>query len=270
MLDMAQNDTASVTIDALDTTADGKLQALVTITNNVGHFLPSGVGFRRVFLELLVLDAQDNVLWASGRTNALGAIVDGITDQVLPSEQSVKFPQAFQPHYTSIDSGDQVQIYEERLKDSAGNLTTSFVRRVTPVKDNRLRPKGFDRQFFAQNPSPFIQELAELPGDEQLDPDYTDPQRAGADQIAYVVPLDAATLARVARVRATLYYQATPPYYLQERFQDATVGPGNKDDIARLYYLTSHLNVGAVTDAQGTTALKDWKVQIGADSKPLR
>ena len=268
MLDMAQNDTASVTIDEFETTPDGKLRAVVTITNKVGHFLPSGVGFRRVFLEFLVLDAQDNVLWASGRTNALGAILDGITDQVLPSEQPVKFPQTFQPHYTSIDSGDQVQIYEERLTDSAGNLTTSFVRRVTTVKDNRLRPKGFDRQFFAQNSSPFIQELAELPGAEQNDPDYTNPQRSGADQLEYLVPLDAATLARVARVTVTLYYQAIPPYYLQERFQDATVGPGNKDDIARLYYLTSHLNVDAVTDHQGAMGLKDWKVQIGTDSKP--
>src|SRR5262245_4199027 len=195
ILDMAQHETATVTIDVLEKTADGQLHAVVTVTNKAGHYLPSGVGFRRAFLEFLVLDAQDNLLWASGRTNALGAILEGISDQVLPSEQSVTFPQAFQPHYTTIDSGDKVQIYEERIKDSAGNLTTSFVRRVTTVKDNRLRPKGFDRQFFAQNPSPFIQELAELPGDERHDPDYTNPQRSGADHIEYLVTLDAATMA---------------------------------------------------------------------------
>ena len=47
--------------------------------------LPTGVGFRRMFLEVLVLDAQGEVLWASGRTNELGFILDGITDEVLES-----------------------------------------------------------------------------------------------------------------------------------------------------------------------------------------
>lgn len=144
MLYMAQHETASVSISHLETTAADTLRAVVTVTNKAGHYLPSGVGFRRVFLEFLVLDAQDNVLWASGRTNALGAILDGISNQVLASEQPVKFPQALQPHYAIIDSGDKVQIYEERITDAAGNLTTSFVRRETTVKDNRLRPIGFD------------------------------------------------------------------------------------------------------------------------------
>ena len=214
MLNMAKNETASVSIDVLEQTADGKLRAVVTVMNKAGHYLPSGVGFRRVFLEFLVLDAQDNLLWASGRTNALGAILNGLTDQVLPSEQRIMFPQAFQPHYQRVERGDQVQIYEELIKDSEGNLNTSFVRRVTPVKDNRIRPKGFDPQFFAQNPSPFIQELAELHGEESLDPYYTNPQLTGADQIEYLLPLDAATLARVDHIRVTLYSQSIPPYYV--------------------------------------------------------
>ena len=108
-----QNETASVTIDEFETTPDGKLRAVVTVTNKVGHYLPSGVGFRRVFLEFLVWMRQDNVLWASGRTNALGAILDGITDQVLAQRAAGQVPADFQPHYQSIDSGDQVQIYEE-------------------------------------------------------------------------------------------------------------------------------------------------------------
>ncbi len=263
MLDMAQHETASVEIQALEKTADGKLQAVVLVTNKVGHYLPSGVGFRRVFLEFLVRDAAGNLLWASGRTNDLGAILDGITDQVLPNEQPLNFPEVpFQPHYQTIESGNQVQIYQELVEDAEGHLNTSFLRRVKEVKDNRLRPKGFDPAVFANNPSPFIQQLAELPGAEQFDPYYTNPQLTGADQIEYVIPLDAETLARVDHVQVSLYNQSIPPFYLQELFRDANRGPGKQNDIQRLYHLTSRLNVDAVTDGQGQPVLQDWKLLI--------
>jgi hypothetical protein len=263
MLDMAKHETATVEIQALEKTADGKLRAVVLVTNKAGHYLPSGVGFRRVFVEFLVRDVAGNILWASGRTNDLGAILDGLTDQVLPSEQPVKFPDApFQPHYQVIERGDQVQIYQELVEDSAGQLTTSFLRRVKEVKDNRLRPKGFDPAVFARNPSPFIQQLAELPGQERFDPYYTDPQLTGADQIEYVIPLDAETLACVDHVQVSLYNQSTPPFYLQERFRDANRGPGKKNDIQRLHHLTSHLDVNAVTDDQGRRVLQAWKLLI--------
>jgi hypothetical protein len=263
MLDMAKEDTATVDVPVLEKTADGKLRAVVLVTNNVGHYLPSGVGFRRVFLEVLVRDAAGNLLWASGRTNALGAILNGTTDQVLPSEQPVQFPGVpFQPHYQIIERGDQVQIYQELVEDSAGNLTTSFVRRFQEVKDNRIRPKGFDPAVFAKSPSPFIRELAELHGEVRFDPYYFDPQLTGADQIEYVIPLDAQTLARVAAVQVSLYSQSIPPFYLQERFRDAHRGPGKNNDIQRLYHVTSHLDVNAVTDDQGQPVLQGWKLLI--------
>jgi len=63
-------------------------------------------------------------------------------------------------------------------------------------------------------------------------------------------------IARVARVRATLYSQSIPPFYLQQRFADAKVGPGQSDEIQRLYYLTSHLNAG-----QGTR-IENWKLPL--------
>ena len=44
-------------------------------------------------------------------------------------------------------------------------------------------------------------------------------------------------------VQVSLYIQSIPPFYLQERFQDAARGSGAKEDIERLYYLTSHLNL---------------------------
>ena len=40
-------------------------------------------------------------------------------------------------------------------------------------------------------------------------------------------------------MQATLYYQATPPYYLNDRFKAAPNGAATQ----RLYYLASHLDL---------------------------
>jgi hypothetical protein len=263
MLDMAANQTATVEIGPVRKTRDGQLRSVITVRNLTGHDLPTGVGFRRVFLQVLVLDKQGTMLWASGRTNELGFILDGLTNNVLDSEQPVRFPDApIQPHYQLINSGSQVQIYQELIRDSDGILTTSFLRRVQPVKDNRIRPKGFDPKFFARSDSPYIRELAVLHGEEARDPDYVNPKLTGADKIEYRVPLDADTLSRADHVQVTLYYQSIPPFYLQQRFQDASHGPGNQDDIQRLYYMTSHLNLDDAKSEAGDPVLQGWKLQI--------
>ena len=263
MLDMAENQTATMEIGPVRKTRDGQLSSVVTVRNLTGHDLPTGVGFRRMFLQFLVLDKQGNTLWASGRTNELGFILDGLTDQVLESEQPVRFPDApIQPHYQVINSGSQVQIYQELIRDSGGSLTTSFLRRVNPIKDNRIRPKGFDPKFFARSSSPYIRELAVLHGEEARDPDYVNPKLTGADKIEYQIPLDAETRSRADHVQVTLYYQSIPPFYLQQRFQDASHGPGNQDDIQRLYYMTSHLNLDDAKSEAGDPVLQGWKLQI--------
>ena len=259
MLHMAENETASVAITHLEQT-DGQLQATVLVTNKVGHYLPSGVGFRRVFLEFVAEDETGAPLWASGRTNELGVILNGVSDDPLPSENVHQNPKRFQPHYEKITQGDQVQIYQEVILDSAQNVTTSFLRRVATKKDNRLRPKGYDPEFFLTNPSPYIQELGELHG-VQGDPYYSDPHKTGADEITYRIALPQDQLAQITTVRVTLYNQSIPPFYLQQRFEDANKGPAEKDDIQRLYYLTSHLNT--------TTHIESWKLQLASAEKTL-
>src|SRR5262249_45218292 len=109
---------------------------------------------------------------------------------------------------------------------------------------------------------PFIRELAELHGEERLDPYYSDPLLTGADQIEYLIPLDAKTLARVAKVQVSLYSQAIPPSYLQKRSRYANSRPRQQDDIERLNYITSHLDVNAVTNDQGQRVLQGWKLLI--------
>jgi hypothetical protein len=75
MLDQAVNRTATVTVGDVRN-EDGSLSARVTVISKVGHKFPSGVGFRRAFLQFSVLDVGNNVLWSSGRTNGAGVIID--------------------------------------------------------------------------------------------------------------------------------------------------------------------------------------------------
>ena len=278
MVDMAGNETATVAVNSVERGDDGTLRARVTVTNSTGHYLPSGVGFRRVFLEVLVLDAGGEVLWASGRTNQLGAIVDGRTAQVLPSERAVgegegacaEDPDApYQPHYQGVEREDQAQIYQELIRDSEGAFTTSFLRRVTTVKDNRLRTRGFDPAFFLGSSSPFIQELGIVHGEARFDPHYTDRTLTGSDVIDYVATLDEGDLERADRVQVTLYNQSIPPFYLQERFRDANCGPRESDDIRRLYYLTSHLNVDGATTETGAQPMRSWKLRLTSASREI-
>src|SRR5208282_5353449 len=107
----AQTATAQVTFDSATKNA-GQLVADVRILNLAGHNLPSGVSFRRAFLDFQVLDALGNVLWESGGTNADGVITDTagnplLTEFFSPSQQT------FQPHFWTgnpITSDQQVQL----------------------------------------------------------------------------------------------------------------------------------------------------------------
>jgi hypothetical protein len=269
MVSMAQNQTALVAIAALETMPDG-VRVRAKVTNETGHNLPSGVGFRRMFLELLVVAGDGTVLWASGRTNDVGAIVKGTTNEVLHSEQPLEFPdEPIQPHYQTIVGEDQVQIYQELYRDSAGRLTTSFLRRFKAVKDNRIRPQGYDPNQFRRSTSPYIAALAETVGEAKLDPYYVDPKLTGADEIEYHIKLEPAKLAQVDHVKLTLYSQSIPPFYLQERFADAGRGITEKDQIERLFYMGSHLNVGGATDDEGRAVLADWKLFVVSAERSL-
>src|ERR1051325_5766981 len=141
LFEQARKRTANV---ATSMSIDGRtLTANVEVTNLAGHRLPSGVGFRRAWIELLVVenrDGRERVVWSSGRTNSVGVIVD-THGKPLPSEFFEHG--AFQPHHQTITSDTQVQIYEALAKDADGNFTTSFIRRDNEVKENRIQQIGW-------------------------------------------------------------------------------------------------------------------------------
>jgi hypothetical protein len=263
----------------LKTRMDGKtLIADVDIQNKVGHRFPSGVGFRRAFIELLVLDEstpnEPRVVWSSGQTNKSGILIgpDGrpLKTEFFETEsegtESVKSKfelnamptkasaatgskQAFQPHHQTITSEDQVQIYETLLHDHAGQFTTSFIRGGKTVKDNRLLPRGWRPE--GPDPAlsgPYLQ--ATYPGPvAKNDPRYTD--GSGSDQIIYRIELPDGVDSNSLTVKASLYYQSIPPYFLKNLFEAAPNGPATR----RLHYMISNAKVEG-------TAIEDWKFLI--------
>jgi hypothetical protein len=141
-------------------------------------------------------------------------------------------------------------------------LTTSFLSICAEVKDNRLLPDGYlpvEKRKAISRALGAGDDLAEDAGSTAVgdDPDYRGGANAkGGDRLDYVVPR-AVLSGTPATVRARLYYQATPPFYLQDRYCTAT-GP----DADRLYYMAGHLDL---TD----TPAEGWKLLI-ADSGAVK
>ena len=203
----------------------GRLQVEVRLLNKAGHRFPSGVGFRRAFLELLVVEKTDqgeHIVWSSGRTNEIGALLDD-RGQVLPTEYHTSDAEGkphYQPHHQQITSPQQVQIYEHLMTNAAGRVTTSFLHQSVMLKDNRLLPQGWS----ATGPDPtalsgeFL--AATHPGERAAeDPRYAD--GSGSDAVDYSIALPAAVDRDRVEVRATLYYQSIPPFFLQQLFEHA-------------------------------------------------
>jgi hypothetical protein len=274
MLDQAANRTAVVTVGDLrkdDTT----ISARVTVISKVGHKFPSGVGFRRAFLEFSVLDVNNKVLWSSGRTDGAGVIVDAANNPIdgelwwTPDCSARISPQAriHQPHYSEITRQNQAQIYQELVAAPAkvdapvcgpnakpeGELTTSFLSICAKVKDNRILPQGFlplEQRIRIAKQLGADAAMAEEAGPEAVgnDEDYV---TGGRDALTYRVPLsDLPRDAKPAAVRATLYYQPTPPFYLQDRFCTS-----RSSDTKLLYYVAGKLDLSG-------TAAQDWKLRV--------
>ncbi len=170
---LAEEHSARVTAQTptIATNAAGQevLRTQVVVQNLTGHRFPSGVGFRRAFLQFQVIGGPDSaaageVVWASGSTNGVGVIVDG-EGQPLPSEFFTPGPdgsEAYEPHYQVITNSLQVQIYEELTQTPEGKITSSFISRCHNLKDNRLLPTGWSKTpagfdaYSAQSGSDFL------------------------------------------------------------------------------------------------------------------
>jgi len=296
VLEVADKETAEATVGELAWNGD-ELSAQVTVRNLSGHSLPSGVGFRRLFLEVEVLGTKDEVLWASGRTNDIGMILKGTTSEPLPTEsfQAGRDGLPFQPHRQIITDEDQVQIYEELTQTSSLAFSTSFLHRYWAIKDNRVRPTGWnpdnvadaalrreyvdatrpgtgpERNWWAGSEAGEVPEQG-LSGDRPLHryagrPDYdiaVHPRTGlpGTDKVIYRMRLSAAAKIGAKRVRVTLYSQSTPPYFLKQRFVVAAENGAERTAAQRMYYMAGHLNTSA-TAPDGRAYLAGFRLQVG-------
>jgi hypothetical protein len=130
-----QQETATVSIDAVST-GEGRVAFDVVVANLTGHKFPTGYPSRRAWLHVVVTDGAGMRVFESGAERSDGSIAgnDGDAD-----------PQGFEPHHDTITRGDQVQIYEPILGDRGGAPTTGLLTATQYLKDNRLLPRGFDK-----------------------------------------------------------------------------------------------------------------------------
>ena len=273
----AKNDVATLEVNSV-VNGGNELVSKVTVQNKVGHRFPSGVGFRRAFIEFLVIEVPEventktdtqgssekseteRIVWSSGRTNELGVLI-GAAGNPLESEffsasSKDSSEQASQGHHEVIDSPEQVQIYETLLHSDKHRYTTSFIHGSNVIKDNRLLPRGWK----SEGPGPGLRGKflkATHPGPvAKRDPRYAD--GSGSDEVTYRITLPAGVDVHGLRVRATLYYQAIPPYFLQSLFETAPDGPATQ----RLHYICSNI------DLKGTP-IEGWKLPITSTTAPV-
>ena len=116
--------------------SEGVLTTDVAIASMAGHKFPTGFPSRRAWLHVIVTDGAGNLVFESGAVRADGSIAGNDNDSD---------PSAFEPHYTTITSADQVQIYEPIMVNTDGDVTTTLLRSAAYVKDNRLLPAGFNK-----------------------------------------------------------------------------------------------------------------------------
>ena len=274
MVQQADQHTVELAVTPKWDARSGVLNAEVSLDNLAGHKFPSGVSFRRAFIEFKVEDGEGKLLWASGRSNGAGTLIDQNRQPVAGEfwwtpDCSARLPNAWQPHYQTIDAQNQVQIYQELITNAAGELTTSFLGINAHPKDNRLQPHGFlpeaERIAIAAalgDKTP-IHPPGTFPMDENLgvavgpegeaadDPDYQN--GSGTDHILYVVR-DLGH--KPARVSATLYYQSIPPFYQQDRYCTAAHANGTPIvDTQRLHYLAANLDL---KDSRS----EDWRLLV--------
>ena len=175
-----EQDTATIVIERV-TMAGDTLELDVVVRNLTGHKFPTGYPSRRAWIHVTVTDRQGRTVFESGRVNASGLIEGNAGDADAG---------AFEPHYGQITSGDQVQVYESIMGTPAGAPTTGLLQATQYLKDNRLLPRGFNKQTAAAEIAVF--------GGAAEDQDFT----GEGDRVRYRV-----AVAGAASVHVELRYQ---------------------------------------------------------------
>ncbi|MHC5110914.1 MAG: multiheme c-type cytochrome [Planctomycetota bacterium] len=162
-----RNETATISMER-QVLQDGTLELDLLVTNLAGHKLPTSFPSRRVWIHLVVNDADGATVFESGGYRDDGSIVGADADEDAA---------AFEPHHDVITEQSQVQIYEPIMRNTDGDVTYILLRAATYAKNNRLLPAGLSKQEAMD-----AGDIA-VAGGATSDDDFV----AGSDQVRYAI-----------------------------------------------------------------------------------
>jgi hypothetical protein len=196
-LRMLQHNTLDLKLQAGDVTGDS-MNFSLRLFNKAGHKFPSGYPSRRAWVEFEVKNEAGQTIFHSGKPNA---------DYSLPDEDP-----NFEPHYNTITSPSQVQIYEMVPGDVWGTFTNVLERGFMAIKDNRLTPQGFRQDDPVYDTTQII--------NVGQDPDFNrfvdGSEGSGADILHFRLPNGGYT--GKLSVSARVWYQSLPPKWMAPMF----------------------------------------------------
>ncbi len=188
----------------------------IGLTNIIGHKFPSGFPNRRAFVQVVALTPTGDTLFHSGTW-------DG-------SYEVYGHDSIYEPHHNVINRNDQVQIYEMVMGDVNYNVTTTLLRAVHKLKDNRLPPIGFSTSHSSYD-------TVMIAGLAAADPDFNHDaggqEGNGGDIVHYHIPVNGHSGA--VEVKAKVWFQQVPPRWNREMFGHH----GSRIDAFRAMYDTA-------------------------------
>jgi hypothetical protein len=84
----------------------------------------------------VIKNSDNQIFFESGSLNSESQII-GVDDTLVANE--------YEPHYDKINDESQVQIYETILSYTDDNMTYILLHALHYLKDNRLLPRGLDK-----------------------------------------------------------------------------------------------------------------------------
>ncbi|EIF51689.1 multiheme c-type cytochrome [Sulfurovum sp. AR] len=176
---------------------NGLLNFDVQITNHSGHKFPTGFPSRRAWIHVTVKNSVDDIVFESGAINSEGQITGVVYDTATNT---------YEPHYEKITDPSQVQIYETILQDTDDNMTYILLHALHYLKDNRILPKGLDKNDVN------LPETINPHGKAEIDNDFI----GGSDTVGYEIalPVDRYT------ITATLHYQTLSYGFAQDLYKN--------------------------------------------------
>lgn len=203
--DVLRNETVELSVQDASW-VDGLGSVAVEVVNKAGHKFPSGYPARRAWIEVVAHQGEDT-LWHNGRWSP-GGFLHGVDEGGLAE---------YEPHYTTIDAEDQVQVYELVAVDVTGTPTNVLERAASSAKDNRLLPLGFSDDHE-------VYDTTRVEGLALYDLEFAFESELGLDRLTYDMTASPSTdLPVVMDVR--VWYQSMPPRWVAPMFdiQDSTI-----------------------------------------------